>query len=217
MAVTLTARPRSTTGKNAARKLRQAGTVPAVIYGHGDQTRSLEIPKNELERLLSQISVENTLIDLQIEGGATTPALIREVQYHPSRPLILHVDFLQIHAGEKIHLQIPIRLHGSPVGVRDGGGVLQEVVRELDVECLPRDIPEGADVDISELNLGDTVHISDIALPNVKILNDPDLVICTVAHPTAGALPEEPEAGEGVGDVQPELVRDRRKEGETEE
>ena len=214
MAVTLNARPRSTTGKNAARKLRQSGTVPAVIYGHGDQTRSLEISKNELERLLSSISVDNTLIDLQIEGGTTTSALIREVQYHPNRPLILHVDFLQVHAGEILHLQIPVRLHGTPIGVREGGGVLQEVLRDLDIECFPRDIPEGADLDISGLSVGDSIHVREVSVPNVKILNDPDLVICAVSVPSAGALPEGPEAGEGIGDVQPELVRDRSQGGE---
>src|SRR5688572_26429484 len=143
MAATLHARPRSTFGKNAARKLRSAGHIPAVIYGHGDETRSLEIPSNELDRLLSTISVENTLIDLQVEGSKGTQALIREVQYHAVKPFVLHVDFLQIHAGEKIHLLIPVRLHGTPRGVREGGGVLQEVLHELEVECLPSDIPEG--------------------------------------------------------------------------
>jgi large subunit ribosomal protein L25 len=209
MAVTLNARARSTFGKNAARKLRQSGLVPAVIYGHGDETRPLEIAINELERLLSSTSL-NTLIDLRVEGASATPALIREVQYHAVKPLILHVDFLQVHAGEKIHLQVPVRLHGTPVGVRDEGGVLQEVLHTVEVECLPRDIPEGIDIDVESLGIGDSVHVRDVNIPNVRILNDPDLTIVSVTPPTAEALPEgEVEAAEG----EPEVIRGR-KEGE---
>lgn len=211
MAVTLTARPRTETGKGAARRLRRAGEVPAVIYGHGDQTRSLVVNGHELEKLLSSISVENTIIDLQLEGGETTPTLIREVQYHPVKPLVLHLDLLQVHAGEKLHLEVPIRLHGTPVGVRDLGGVLQEVLREIHVECLPADIPEGVDIDINGLGIGDTVHVSDVSLPKARILNDPDLVICTVTPPTAAALPEGTESEDTAGgDLQPELVRSRK-------
>ena len=217
MAVKLNARPRSNFGKNANRQLRASGFIPAVIYGHGDETRTLEIAVNELERLLSSISVENTLIDLEVEGAKTTAALIREVQYHAVRPIILHVDFLQVHAGEKIHLQVPIRLLGTPRGVRDGNGVLQEVLRDLSVECLPRDIPEAIEVDIEELDLGESIHVSDVSAPNVTILNDADLVICAVSMPTTEALPEEAEAAEGVGDVEPELIRGRREDADAEQ
>lgn len=213
MAATLTARPREERGKSAARKLRIEGQVPAVVYGHGDETRTLSVSAHDLERLLAHISVENTIIDLAIEGAATVPALIREVQYHSSRPGVLHIDFYQVHAGERIHLEIPIRLHGVPVGVRESAGVLQEVLRELSVECLPRDIPEGADVDVSGLEVGETIHVSDIQLPNVKILNDPDLVICTVGSATVQALEVGAETEDGVGgDIEPELIR--RREGD---
>ncbi|MBW3628864.1 MAG: 50S ribosomal protein L25 [Gemmatimonadetes bacterium] len=215
MAVTLNARSRATFGKNAARKLRSAGHVPAVIYGHGDETRPLEIAVNELERLLSHISMGNTLIDLRVEGAKATSALIREVQYHAVKPMILHVDFLQVHAGEKIHLRVPVRLHGTPVGVRDEQGVLQEVLHELDVECLPRDIPEGIDIDVEALGIGDSVHVRDVTIANVTILNDPELTIASVTNPTVEAV-AEPEADEAA-DAQPELVKDRRREGDDSE
>lgn len=214
MAATLKARPRTEQGKGGARRLRHAGQVPAVIYGHGDKNQSLAVDSLELEKLLGSISVENTIIDLQIEGGRGTQALIREVQYHPSKPIVLHVDFYQIHAGEKIHLEVPIRLHGTPVGVRDLGGVMQEVLRDLHVECLPKDIPQAVEVDISGLGIGDAVHVRDVSVPNVKILNDPDLVLVTVVQPTNVELPEGPETQAGVGEVQPELVRDRRADAE---
>jgi large subunit ribosomal protein L25 len=215
MQATLNARPRSTFGKNAARKLRQTGYVPGILYGHGDETRPIELATNELTRVLSSISVENTLIDLRIEGAQPTRALIREVQYHPYRSQIQHIDFLVVHAGEPIQLQVPVRVRGTPVGVREQGGVLQEVLRELDITCLPRDIPDSIELDIEPLGVGDSIHVRDIDLPNVKILNDPDLVICSITTPTVEALPEGAETEDGVsGEIQPELVRDRRKDAE---
>src|SRR5690606_9681179 len=135
-------------------------------------------------------------IDLKIDGGAPTTILVREMQEHPTKPHILHIDFFQIHAGEKIELDIPIRLHGTPIGVRESGGVLQEALRELRVECLPRDIPEAVDVEIGALGIGDVIHVRDVALPEVVILNDEDLVIATVAAPSGADLPEDEEAAE---------------------
>jgi len=215
MAVTLNARARSTFGKNANRKLRSAGLVPAVIYGHGDETRPLQIAINELERLLSSISMGNTLIDLQLDGGKSTSALIREVQYHAVKPMILHVDFLQVHAGEKIHLTVPVRTHGTPRGVRDEGGVLQEVLHAVEVECLPRDIPEAIDIDVENLGIGDAVHVRDVEIPNVRILNDGDLTIASVTQPTTEALPEA-EVSDAEAEGEPEVIRGR-KEGDEEE
>jgi large subunit ribosomal protein L25 len=202
MAATLNARPRATFGKNAARKLRASGHVPAVIYGHGDETRPLEIAINELDRLLSKISVENTLIDLRVEGAKPTSALIREVQYHAVKPFVLHVDFLLVHAGEKIHLTVPVRLHGTPIGVRESQGVLQASLHDLEVECLPGNIPEAIDIDVEGLNIGDSVHVSDITIPDVRILNDPELVIVVISAPTA----EEPVAGAEGAEAEPEVL-----------
>lgn len=217
-AVTLTAQARQERGKNAMRRLRRQGLVPGVVYGHGDETRTIALKAQELEKLLASISVENTIIGLSIDGGRPADTLIREVQQHPARRSVLHVDFLQIHAGEKIHLEVPVRLHGAPVGVRDNGGVLQEVLRELHVECLPKDIPEAVDLDIENLDIGDSVHVKDISIPNVKVLNDPDLVVVTVLAPTVSALPEEEaEAAEEAGEVEPEVIRRREEEEEAEE
>jgi large subunit ribosomal protein L25 len=218
MTVTLTAEARQGGGKSAARALRRAGKVPAVVYGHGDETRALTVDAHALQKLLASISVENTIIDLSVDGGKATPALIREVQYHPTRMEVLHLDFYQVHAGEKIHLVIPVRLHGTPKGVRDEGGVLQQVLHELNVECLPRDIPEGIDIQIDDLGIGDSVSIRELDVPNVKILNDEDLTICSVTPPTVAALPEDQAAEETVGgEMEPELVRERRPEGEATE
>jgi large subunit ribosomal protein L25 len=214
MAATLSVSPRQERGKNAARALRRTGRVPAVMYGHGDATHALSVDALELERLLTSISVENTLIDVRIEGGDTSRALIRQVQWHPYKPIVLHVDFYQIHAGERLKLDVPVRLLGTPIGVRDEGGVLQQVLHELHIECLPRHIPEAAEVNVDNLSIGDVVYVREVSLPDVTILNAEDLVICSVIGPTVVALPEEPVEEEGVGDVEPELIRRRDEEGE---
>ncbi len=202
---TLNATPRTESGKGAARALRRSGEIPAVVYGHGDSTRMLSVNGHELEQLLSSISVENTLIDLKV-GEDATSALIREVQYHPVKPLILHIDLYQVHAGEKIHLEVPVRLEGNPIGVRETAGVLQQQLHEIEVECLPKDIPEVFIVDISELKIGESVHIRDISFPDGKILNDGDLTICAVIAPTAAELSADGEVDEGDVDVEPELI-----------
>lgn len=213
MANRLNAQLRTETGKGVARTLRREGRVPGVVYGHGDENRSLTIDALELQKLVSSINVENTLIDLKIEGvRKATSALIREVQYHPARPEILHVDLYQVHAGEKISLDVPIRLHGTPAGVREDSGILQESLRELHIECLPKDIPEGVDIDVSELRIGDSVHVRDVSLPDVKIMNDSELVICAVTPPTVVDLPEAGEAAEG--EAEPEVIGEGGEEDE---
>lgn len=213
MTVKLAAAHRSERGKNAARTLRRTGRVPAVIYGRGDETRALSVDALELEKLLASVSAENTLIDVEIEG-ASTRALIREVQRHPYRPEVLHVDFLQIHAGERLKLDVPIRLVGSAVGVREDGGVLQQALHELHIECLPRHIPDAVEIDVENLAIGDSVHVRDVRVPNVNILNDEDLSICSVVPPTVQAVEEEPEVTTEVEDVEPELVGRRGEEEE---
>jgi large subunit ribosomal protein L25 len=201
---TLSVAPRSERGKSAARTLRRNGRIPAVIYGHGDETRELSIDALELERLIAHISIENTLIDLQVEGGEPVRALIRDVQWHPYKPQVLHVDFYQIHAGEAIKLDVPVRLVGTPVGVSEQGGVLQQVLHALHIECLPRNIPDVLEIDIAHLNIGDVVYVRDVQIPDVTIHNDGDLSIASVAGPTVAALPEAPTT---EADVEPELVR----------
>src|SRR5690606_889754 len=174
-------------GKSVTRKLRAAGEVPAVAYGHGVDNRTLSVNAHELNLLLATINAENTIIDLRVEGAGSAQVLIREVQRHPSRPIILHLDLFQVRAGEKLHVGVPILLHGTPVGVRESGGLLQEVLRELTVECLPSDIPQAIEIDVGHLELGQSIHVSDVQLENATILNDPELVICTVSTPTVAA------------------------------
>lgn len=200
---TLKALPRSETGKGAARKLRATGRIPAVLYGHGEASQELSVDAHELKKLLAAVNVENTLIDLEIDGAEPARALVREVQMHPFRPEALHLDLFHVHAGEKLHLKIPIRLVGNAAGVRVGGGTLDQVIYELDVECLPGDIPDVAEMDVTEMQIGDSIRVHDISLANARILNDPELPIASIAPPMLQPVTEPAEDGA----EEPELVR----------
>lgn len=201
---TLKASRRDQSGKGAARKLRGTGRIPAVLYGHGDRTESLSLDAHELELLLNHISSGSTLISLDIDGRRTD-VLIRELQKHPFKPEVQHVDFLQVHGDETLTLSVPVRLTGTPRGVRDDGGVLDQVLYELEIECLPRHIPEALDIDISGLGLGEQLRVHDVTMPNVTILNDGDLPIASVLEPRTSTAEDEAEAGT----AEPEVVRAR--------
>src|SRR5215212_8717896 len=161
----LKANPRTGTGKNSARKMRATGRVPAVVYGHGEQTRPLSVDAHELELLFARVHWENTVINLDIEGEkSAVRALVREVQSHAFRGDVLHVDFQQIHAGEKVHVEVPIRLIGTAPGVKLGG-ILMNTISDLEVRCSADRIPEFIEVDVSTLGIGVSIHLRDIALP----------------------------------------------------
>jgi large subunit ribosomal protein L25 len=187
----LTLTPRENTGKGNARKLRASGRVPAVIYGHGEETRLLSADAHELDLLFSRIRVENTIIDVTVTGEKKpVKALVREVQKHVVREEILHVDFYQIHAGERITVEVPVRLTGAAPGVK-AGGILQQAASELEVRCLPDQIPETIDVDISALEIGDSIHLRDIVPPaGVEFQADADRTICSVVPPAVVAVEE---------------------------
>lgn len=211
--VSLTAERRTDTGKGVARKLRGRGRIPAVIYGHGRQPEALSVSALELDKALHGISAESTVIDLAVDGR-DVQALIREIQRHPTRKTITHLDFYEIHAGEKITLDIPLRLVGSPEGVRNAGGVLEQFLREIEVEVLPRDIPHHIDVDVTELGVAQSLHVSDVTVPNAKILSDSEQTICTVVPPRVEEVAPV-EVVEEAEIAEPELIR--KPKGEAEE
>lgn len=201
----LSATRREGGGKGVARKLRGGGKVPAVLYGHGDRTESLAVDAHELDLLLHHVNPENTLIGLEIDGGTRADVLIREIQRHPWRPEVQHVDFLLVHSDEVLKLDIPVRLVGTPVGVRDDGGVLDQVIYDLHVECLPGNIPDAAEVDISGLGIGESVRVADISMPNVTILMDGELPVASVL---AARVHDEGVEGDAAGAAsEPEVLR----------
>jgi large subunit ribosomal protein L25 len=213
---TLTAKGREGSGKGDNRKLRQTGYIPAVIYGHGEQTRSVAINAHEFELLASRVHVENTVIDLKVEGEKKPiRALVREMQTHPARGAVVHVDFYQIHAGERVHIQLPLNFVGTPVGVKNGG-ILQHTMDELDVEVSADNIPEAIDVDVAHLEIGDSVHVSDLKIPEgIKVFDSDDRSVCSVSPPQAGIAEAPAPTEAAVAPAEPEVIR-RKKEDEAE-
>jgi len=216
----LSATARSTAGKGAARALRREGSVPAVIYGHARQVQSLAVPTRDLEKLLDVISAGSTVVELTVDGK-TSRTLIREIQRHPFRKQILHVDFLELVAGEKIIVSIPIVLHGIPEGVRLGGGILDQVLRELEIEVDPSHIPNHLDLDVTDLIVGHSLHVRDLQIPTgVKVLADEDAPIALVQISRAAIEDEAAVAATAAAEeavpAEPELIRKTKDEEEEE-
>lgn len=205
----LTATRRADTGKGVARSLRRAGQIPGVIYGHKRDPQPLAVSGRDLERLLERISADNTVIELAMDGTSSR-ALIREVQRHPFKHEILHIDFQEIVAGEKVTVRVPILLVGSPVGVRLHGGIVDHAIRELSISVDPSNIPNHIDVDVSELDLGDSLHVGELAVPEgVTVLDEPGAAVVVIATPRAAI---EAAAGEEPAESEPEVIRAKKPE-----
>jgi large subunit ribosomal protein L25 len=211
--VQLEAAVRTETGKGAARSLRRGGKVPAVIYGHGREPEALVIESSSLARALSSATA-STVLEVSVAGRQPVRALLREVQRNPMRAQdILHLDLYEIHADEKITVGVPVHLVGIPDGVRNFGGVLDQVLRELEIEVFPGDIPESIDVDVTNLAIGHSLFVRDISVPKAEVLNDPDIPVATVVAPRTEEAPPAPVAEEVV-EAEPELIRKPKAEAE---
>jgi large subunit ribosomal protein L25 len=214
----LNATVRAERGTGVARKLRQTGHVPAVVYGHGREPQSLTINTREVDKLLSQISAANTVIDLSIDGSPVR-TLIREVQRHPFKRHIVHIDFQELVAGEKVTVDVPLRFTGTAEGVRNSGGILEETMHRIHVRVDPSSIPDQITVDVTHLTIGHSIHIRDLPLPEgVIVLDDVDATICVCAAPKAAveetpAAAAEGEAAAGAA-AEPELIRKPKPEEE---
>jgi len=218
--VSLSANSREGKGKGAARSLRSQGQVPAVIYGHGRDPQPLALNARDLDKMLSHIQAESTVIEVTV-GGHTAKTLIREIQRHPIKRQILHVDFQALVAGEKVTVSIPIVLLGIPEGVRLEGGVLDQTLREIEIEVDPSNIPDHVEYDVTNMVIGDSVHISDLKVPEgVEVIDDPETSVAVLAAPRA-VIEETPAVAEAVegeaGAVAEPEVIGRGKEDEDEE
>jgi large subunit ribosomal protein L25 len=207
--VTLEAKLRTETGKGAARTIRRDGYIPAVVYGHGAETRACKIPTKDFERLVATGSHESTLIDLKMDDGDLASVLVREVQIHPYRAEILHVDFLAVRKGEKVKLDVPVRLLGIAPGVKEGG-IMEHLRHDVEIRCVPAKIPEALEFDITEMDIGDNLTVADLEAPEgVEILDDPGTTIASIVPPAVLKVEEEVEeveAVEGEEPAEPELV-----------
>ena len=209
--ISLEAARREGVGKGAARKLRAGGRIPAVYYGRGEEAIPLEVDLKALEAVIHSAEGSNVIVDLKVPGAQAKDrkALIREIQRHPVEGSILHLDLQHISLTERITVEVPIVLIGTPTGVKDAGGILEHLLREVEVECLPTDIPSKLEVDVSALSIGDTLHVSDIKAERVEIKTESDRAIATVVPPT---ILEEPKPEEVVAPAEPELIAKEKKE-----
>jgi large subunit ribosomal protein L25 len=197
---------RGDSGKGVARKLRSTGRVPAVLYGHGEQPRALSVDAHALGLLIGAVNVENTIVTLDIDGEGPQDVLLREVQMHPYKPEPLHVDFFHVNARETLHVKIPVRLQGTPVGVHTDGGVLDQVLYEVEVECLPGNIPDAVEIDVSNLALGESVRVGEIpAVDGVKFLQDDEQPIASIVASRA-----EISAIDEAAAAEPEVLKARK-------
>jgi large subunit ribosomal protein L25 len=205
-AAKLDATLRSESGKGAARKLRQSGSIPGVIYGHGRQPQSLTVNARETERLLSHIAAGSTVIELNL-NNTVARTLIREIQRHPFKRTILHIDFQELVAGETITVRCPIVYVGTPEGVRMDGGILDQIMHEIAIMVDPSSIPNHIDVDVSALKVGQSLHVSDVKLPaGVKSADEGTLTVCVVQQPKTA-----PEATTEAA-AEPEVTRQKKAE-----
>lgn len=216
--IALKAEVRKATGKKVAKDLRKKNMIPAVVYKQGKDALSLQISQNDLREALQTKAGENVILTLKISGDSSVKdktVLIKEVQRDPIKDGILHVDFNEISLTEVLKVNVPLTSKGEPVGVTADGGILEHVMWELQVECLPTAIPEKIEINVSNMKIGDAIFVKNIMPPEgVKILNDGELITMIVKPPKVEA-PKEEAVIEG-GPEEPELIR-KKKEEEAEE
>jgi large subunit ribosomal protein L25 len=212
--VKLMAQRRTVTGRSAVRKLKARGVVPAIIYGAKDKPETLQVSKRDINAMLSHASGENILVELEIEGdgGKNRLALVQEVQHSPVGGDVLHIDFHAVSMDEEIQADVPLEVVGTANGVKNFGGLLEQNLRSLAIECLPRDLPDILTVDVSALEIGDSIHVRDIALPTgVTTKIQPELTAFSVLAPT---VEEEPVVAEVEAAAGPEVIREKKEEPE---
>ena len=212
--ITLRASKRNGRGKNDARRTRRAGLVPVTIYGGEGEAVSAVAPLAELAAILRSETGRNTIITLDVEGIGASEVMFQDRQIDPVRGRLVHADFKRLVRGQKIEVTVPLHLVGEPFGVREQDGVLEQVVREIEIRVRPRDIPEAINLDVTDMKVHDVLHVSDIpADESIEILEDPETVIATV-----GIVREEPIETPAATEepAEPEVIGKGKKEDEEE-
>jgi large subunit ribosomal protein L25 len=205
------AKVRDTRGKNAARRARVEGRIPAVVYGAYKDAVAVAVNPKDILKIVHSKTGHNTIFDLDIQGVERTPVMVVDEQYDPVKTVLLHVDLKRIDLSKKVRVAVPVITHGEAKGVKQQGGLLEVVTRQIEIECVPDRIPEQFAVDVTELMMGQSIRASDLPLPEgVRLLSQPDAVIAHVVGVKAG---EEPAAAEVAPAVaEPEVVKKGKKE-----
>lgn len=175
--------PRESVGKGPARRTRMVGNIPAVVYGPEQKPVSISVEGSQIRRALKETAGGTTLFDLEV-AGKTRKVLVRELQRDPVTSQVVHIDFHAISMTKPIHLLVPLHFEGSPIGVKVDGGIMQTTMREIEVSCLPADIPERIEINVDELHIGDSIHVRDIDVPNAKVLSEEQRTVVVISAPT---------------------------------
>ena len=200
-------------GKSKVKEMRNKGFIPGVVYADGKEAQALKISRHELLQLIHHHRIENVVLNLQIKDDTkkTRPCMIKEMQHDPVKGDIIHIDFNEISLTKAIKVNVPVVTRGEAAGVKNEGGALEHILWEIEVECLPTDIPKNIEVDISALKIGDSIHIKDMVFPaKVKVLVDADAVVLSVAAP----MKEEVAPVEGEEKLEPEVIKEKKPETE---
>jgi len=216
--IVVTAESRTETGKNVNRRLRTQGLIPGVVYGTGHEAIPVSVSPKEIVTILRSATGENTLFDLELKGNRRK-VILKEYQVEPVKGSLLHADFYEVALDKTLEVEVPLELVGTPVGVKVQGGLVDFITREISIECLPMDIPEKITLDISELELGRYMRVSEIKAPEkVTILTDPEVVVVHIVAPraevSATAEAEAEAAAATAGAAEPEVIKKGKGEGE---
>ena len=216
VSIIVNASRRTDFGKNASRRLRCSGGIPATVYGQGKEAASLTVDPKVIWGILHSHAGQNTIFELAIDQGDTSHALIKDFQRDPVKGNLLHVDLLRIDMTHKLTLRVPVELSGTPVGVKVGGGLLDIVLREIEIKCLPADIPEHILVDVSNVDLNQALRVNELKLSDkIEVLSDPDSVIVTVSP--IRVQEEAVEAPAAAEAAEPEVIKKGKAAAEGEE
>lgn len=206
------AEPRAAGGTSVARRLRREGVLPGVVYGDGKPGYNIQLNQHAFAKAMGQHTSEHLIMDLEIEGQGAKKVLLQEVQHHPVTGQIIHVDFHEISMTRKLRVEIPLKLVGEPTGVSQQGGVLEYLMRNVEVECLPSDILEHIDIDVTKMMIGDTLKVADIQLDKAKytIISNKDLPLASVSAPREEEVAPTPDAAAAA--AEPEVLREKKPE-----
>jgi len=216
----LEAQPRTAGNKNHARRVRVSGKVPGVLYGAGKETLSLSLDPRQVSRILYSQTGHNTIFELALEGGERTQAMIVDWQYEPIKGALLHIDLKRISMDRKLRVSVPIVLKGEAEGVKQQGGILEQLLREVEIECLPADIPSAIEADVSELVLGKVLRVEDLPHSDkLKFLTDANQPVAhvTTVKEEVVVAPEAVAAEAGAVPAEPEVIKKGKQEVEGEE